>query len=343
MNNPILETPEALVERGRIHSGFFKLPFRKVNMLSADRLGGVLGRPFRWWRLKEWVGFGISHPELFGGILVQDAKLTASGTAYFYDRRERRMNEWLVVEPSVLCRIPESLWQGETRCGHGRSRVWFDHDLTRGRHEIHASFPQSGGKPPMRVDLVAHQDLARVEPLVVSLPIEPDHHTYTHKAPLRLEGTIRIGAREFHFDPDRDLANLDEQKTFYPYKSDWRWGCFGTRTQGREVMVNFVNQMTPLDMQGEDALWVDGRLSLLARPEIVQVRPGEFRIEDPEGRLKLRFQSHGAKVEKLNLGPVTMDYEQAYGPYSGEVVTDSGERLLIDGAFGALERMDARF
>lgn len=337
-------TPPALVEHGRVHTGFFATPFRRVNLLDAPNLGGPLGRPLRWLRLKEWVGFGLNHPRFFGGILVQDAKVAASGTAYLYDREERRLLEWLVVDVPGHARLPETLWRGETRCGWGDRRFHFRHDLEHGRHEVHVRVPASSRTPALAVDLTLHQDWRTVDPLVVSLPIAPDHHTYTHKSPLRLEGTITVGATSFTFDPARDLGNLDEQKTFYPYRSAWRWGCFVARSVGgREVMVNVVNQMTPPDQPGEDALWVDGKLELLPRPEIAALGGGAFRLADPLGRLDLGFATDGAKVERRDYGLLRIDYEQAFGRYDGRVVDESGEVHRVEGAYGALERMNARF
>ncbi len=345
MSNAVRPTPPALVENGRIHSGFFATPFRRVDLLAAGLMGGALGRPLRWLRLKEWVGFGLNHPRFFGGILVQDAKLAASGTAYLYDRVERRLYEWLVVELPFRAEIPETLWRGRTRCGSGGRRLQFDHDLENGRHQVTVRVPATGATPALAVDLTLHQDWRAVEPLVVSLPIGPEHHTYTHKSPLRLEGRVTVGGRSHDFDPKRDLGNLDEQKTFYPYRSSWKWGCFvGRSTGGREIMINFVNQMTPAELPGEDALWVDGRLTLLPQPEITRDEgSGIVRVADREGRLSLRFTPEGAKREKRAWGLLHLDYEQAFGRYEGEVVDEGGTKHRIDGIFGALETMAARF
>jgi hypothetical protein len=221
----------------------------------------------------------------------------------------------------------------------------FSHNLTGGRHDIHIRIAKSRNAPALSVALVLHQDWPRVEPLVVSLPIAPDHHTYTHKAPLRLSGTIRIGDEEFSFDPGRDLGNLDEQKTFYPYRSKWTWGTFVVNTaEGRQVMLNFVNQMTPEGEQGEDALWVDGKLTLIPQPVITPLQmPGHFRIATADGGVDVTFSAEGAKKEKRNFGVAALDYQQMYGVYSGRVLDASGHAHVIQDAFGAFEEMTARF
>ncbi len=341
----IFPTPDALVEQGRIYSGFFKEPFRHVNLLDAPNMGGAPARPLRWLRLKEWVGFGVNHEELFGGIIIQDAKVAASATVYLYDKKRREQHEWLILDLPGHLKLPETLWNSDCHCGSSRRYLHFSHRLDWNHHRIQAAVPATSKKPALHIDITGFQNIDKVDPLVVSLPILPDHHTYTHKSPLHFEGVIRIGEREYRFDPQRDKGNLDEQKTWYPYRSQWRWGCFICTTKaGREVMTNFVNQMTPKDQPGEDAIWVDGRLCLLEQPDILpESTKGAFRLEDKAGRVKLRFNAEGSKAEKRNYGLISMDYDQFYGFFNGEVTDDGGETHVIENAFGALECMNARF
>lgn len=341
----ILETPPAIVENGRVHVGFFREPFRRVNLLDGPFIIESAPKTLRRLRLKEWVGFGVLHPELFGGIIIQNAGYAASGTIYLYDRATRRRYEWLIVDAPWHAALPETLWRGESRCGRGDREMTFAHSLDDGVHRIHARSTGGRGTPAVSVNLVARQDMRVVDPLVVSLPILSKHHTYTHKSPLRLEGRVAIGDRTYDFDPERDRGNLDEQKTFYPYRSRWHWGCFIARSvEGREIMLNVVDQMTPKSEPGEDALWVDGRLSLIAQPAFTaDGSNGDYRVEDATGRVRLRFSAEGAKSERRNWGVVAIDYQQFYGGYSGTITDNDGRVHRVENAFGALERMAARF
>ncbi len=345
ISSQIQPTPDALVENGVIHTGFFRQPFRRVNLLDAPLLGGTLGRPLRWLRLKEWVGFAFDHPRLYGAMIIQDAKYAASGTVYLYDRQTQRKYEWLVIGVPGLVKLPESLWQGESHCAMGSNVMHFAHRLTEGHHDVHVRIAASGAMPALTVDLRLHQDLTTVEPLVVSLPIAPDHHTYTHKSPLRLGGEIRVGDDTFAFDASRDVGNLDEQKTFYPYRSHWHWGTFAARTRaGREVVLNVVDQMTPKGQPGEDALWVDGKLELMPPPTFVaEDGQGTYVLASPDGRIRLRFVADGAKEEVRNWGVAAIDYAQYFGRYTGTVTDAGGTTHELDGAYGVIERMKARF
>lgn len=343
--NAILETPNALVEAGRIHCGFFRRPFRTVNLLDAHQPGPVLGRAFRRLRLKEWVGFGINHPQLFGGILIQNSGYAASGVFYLYHRDTQAHSEWLIVDWPAHVKLPETLWKGGCRCGADKRHITFTHDLEHFQHRIEAVMPARGGNPALRAELTLHQDWREIDPLVVSLPIPPHHHTYTHKSPVRIEGCITVGDREYIFDPERDWGNLDEQKTYYPYRSRWHWGCFvGRSMEGHDVMLNLVDQMTEKGAPAEDALWVDGHLHLLQPAAFIAGgADGVFNLVDKASQIDLHFTAEGAKKEKRNYLAVAMDYKQYYGCYQGCVTDNEGRVHTIQNLFGALEQMRARF
>jgi len=242
--------------------------------------------------------------------------------------------------------MPETLWNARLVCANRHSRVIFEHRLEEGWHRVMASFPPRGNTPSLQIDLMLRQPLEEIDPLVFSMPIPPAHHTYTHKSPVRLEGTVRIGSREYTYDPDRDLGNLDEQQTYYPYRTRWRWASFATRlTTGRELMINLVNQMTPPDEPSENALWVDGRIRLLepARIEPEEI-PGHYRISSLDESLFLRFAAEGARHERHQLIVASMDYYQYFGRFSGHVTDpEDGQGYPIRDVYGPLEDMQARF
>ncbi len=346
----ILPTPPRLVENGRPHSGFFQTPFRVANILDTIRPGrklpGALGRWFRLLRLKSWIGFGLGHPELYGAILIQNAHYLAGCGAYFFDPATGVKHDWSIVVPPWKVAMPETLWNARVQCADRRSRVIFEHHLEEGWHRVVASFPTKRETPALEIDLTLHQPLDAFDPLVFSMPIPPAHHTYTHKSPVRLEGTVRVGHREYTYDPGRDLGNLDEQQTYYPYRTRWRWASFATRLSGgRELMINLVNQMTPPDEPGEDALWVDGRIRLL-RPARIEPEdePGNYRIYSPDGAISLKFTAEGARHEHPQLVLAAMDYYQYFGRFSGHVTDpEDGQTFAIQDVYGPLEDMRARF
>ncbi|MCL2420152.1 MAG: DUF2804 domain-containing protein, partial [Conexibacteraceae bacterium] len=76
--------------------------------------------------------------------------------------------------------------------------------------------------PAIRADLTLHADRASA-PLSVSSRL-PGGKLYTHKALFPVSGTYSVGGANVEFDPARDLAVIDEHKSFFPYRTDWLWG-----------------------------------------------------------------------------------------------------------------------
>lgn len=346
----ILPTPPALVERGIPHAGFFEKPFRIANILDSKKPGrllpGRLGYVFRLLRLKSWIGFGLGHPSLYGAILVQNAHYVAGCGSYFYFPDTGKKYDWSIVTLPWRVRMPDTLWNARLVCEDRRNSVLFEHCLEKGYHRIKASFAGENDTPPLQIDLMLHQPLDQIDPLVFSMPIKPAHHTYTHKSPVRLEGTVRIGGDTFEYTPERDLGNLDEQLTYYPYLTRWRWASFATRIDtGREIMINLVNQMTPPEEPGEDALWIDGKIRLLNPAAITPTgSPGRYEIRSADGGIDLVFTAEGSRREKHQLILAAMDYYQYFGRFQGQVKDPAdGQVYRIRDVYGPLEDMRARF
>lgn len=339
-------TPDYLVENGEPRRGWFQRPFPHGNLVDAQLGPYALPRLARDFRLKEWVGFALTHSDLYLAVIIQNAKCVASANAYAVDRRNGRFWEWKIMAPPMLARLPESLFFSQSRIEWGRKRVVFDHRLDLGWHRLLVDIGGHGSTPPIWLDVRADQDMSRVDPLVVSLPIPPHHHTYTHKSPLSLSGVVRIGREEFHFEPDRHFGNLDEQKTFYPYRSRWKWACFvGRSGEGRVVMLNLADQMTARGEMTENAIWVDGRLEAIGESRLTPPSPGEpfWRMSDTLNRSDLLFKPSGSKVERMNLVAASVDYRQSYGHFNGVLTSEDGTTHRIENLFGVLEEMSARF
>jgi len=82
----------------------------------------------------------------------------------------------------------------------------------------------------------------------------------------------------------------------------------------------------------------------MEQPEIiVDAVDKKYLVEDKEGKVKLNFVAAGAKAENLNFGLIAMDYAQNFGVYNGEITDTDGNVHQITNAYGAMERMKARF
>jgi hypothetical protein len=70
-------------------------------------------------------------------------------------------------------------------------------------------------------------------------------------------------------------------------------------------------------------------------------RPWHF--SDDEGRLALTFTPFKERVAQTNLGIIFSEVHQMFGHYSGQVVSDEGQRINIQNLVGFAEEHQARW
>ena len=164
---------------------------------------------------------------------------------------------------------------------------------------------------------------------------------YTHKALYPAEGVLRVGDAEFVFDPSRDLAILDEHKSFFPYRTTWLWGTFGTLVGGGPLGANLVARPEVPGEQEESCVWSPGACEPLADIVFEQRKPADplssWHVTSRDRRLDVTFEPEGRKDVKHQLGVFAIDYFQLFGHYDGTVAGHP-----VDGAHGDCESFRAR-
>jgi len=310
----------------------------------ADPLAGIRGIPRRWadLRLKEWVGFTLVHPELFGSMIVQDAKYLTSAELYVHDRASGELHEHAASGGRGALELPRALLSGG-ECGFRASGF-----------ELRYGFDADAGRHTIRVDVAATADAAAVSgelvldaaqasaPLVVNARLNEHAATmFTHKRVFAVSGMLRVGECEYRFDPARDLAILDEHRSRLPYRASWTWGTFAFRAPGGGIAgANFATRPQPAGEEEESGIWVPGAVEPLSdvtfSPEgAMPLSPWTMRSAD--GRLDVAFTPEGRKGVRKQFGVVAIEYFQLYGTYRGSVAG-----IPFDGVHGVCERMRMR-
>ncbi len=343
MSGVRVPAPDRLVEGGRLRAGYYSSPARDPSLADA---GSPVTRWARQFRLKEWVAFGITHPDWYVSMIVQDAKYLASSALYAFDRRSGKLHEYSRASFDRSVEIPRSLWKGRCRLEGKGYLMEFDHALERGEHRLRLALEGRGGAPSIEGEIALSQDLSRVEPLVVLAPVGARHFMYTHKAPMPASGELRIGGERAGFEPARDLGNLDEHKALYPYHTRWRWLTFvAFDARGGILGANLAEHMTAPGF-GENCAWFDGRLSRLGEPSFRFDRADPMKpwtITTVDGRASLRFVPEGRKDERKEFGVARIRYYQLCGRFEGWLADESGARRDVPGCYGVCEMMDTWF
>lgn len=348
MGRMVVQAPDRLVSDGTVVSGTFRTPVRDVNIADAMAPRGTAARAFWNMRVKEWCGIGFVHPDWYLSVMIQDAKYVSSGVVYLWDRNRLKYfrHGWSAAGTAV--RLAANQYDGACSAKRRGFRLEFEHRLDRGLHYVHIDVAQTRSAPAVKAELILHEDLSQITPLVASLPVDRHHHAYTHKAPMGIEGWMTVGDARVVFDPDRDTANMDEHKAIYPYRTGWLWGSFtGRDSQGRIFGVNLADHVfADQDFNNENCVWLGSEILLLGS---VQYRMDPLRpfdvwgIGDQIGTVDLQFHPAGRFVQKANLLVAGIDYYQMFGTWRGVVRGPDGLLHDVPGLFGVAERMDTRF
>ncbi len=340
-HQPAAELP-LLVEGGVRRYG--RLSSRPARVNPLDEFTGV-PRLMRRPRLKEWAGFTLLHPDVWSSLIVQDAQYLASCEMYAHDRRTGVLHQHAANARGGSAVLPANLLDGGhcsfDRPGH---RIAYDFDATAGRHTIHVDIAATEAAPAFGAELTLHARAASA-PLSVSSRLPGGGRMYTHKAAFPVEGVLRAGAAEYVFDARRDLAVLDEHRSFLAYRTRWLWGTFALPTPDGVVGANFADRPELPGEPEESAIWGPGVCEPLGEISFTPERPDDpaapWRIASRDGRLDVVFEPEGRKEVRHQLGLLAIDYFQMYGRYRG-VLAAGGAEYRIDGVHGVCESMRAR-
>ncbi len=345
------QTPERLVGKdGLIRFGTFRRPFENLNILDSPLTsqGKGIPMPLKWTRLKEWQHFGIVTPAKYFGMVVFNAKFMSVSFVYCYDREKKVFLEHSRQGTGRTAKVAPQLYNGYCEFKQKGYSLTFENRLESGFHRLSFDIKEKKGLPAMRADIRLAEDLDTMEPLVQVSPVKPWRPLYTHKAALPAEGFVEVGGERLELDPARDIALMDEQKTFYPYFSFWEWStAAGRDAAGRIVAFNLCRNMIADDeTANENCLWVDGKISLLsaARFDFDQSDVmKKWKMRTTDSRVSLEFEPAGERAEKINLGLIKSDFHQPFGLYNGSITDDAGAVHPIENMFGLAEHHLTRY
>lgn len=340
-------TVDALVEQGRRHWGRFAARPDQVDPLDAVT---GLRRRFEDFRLKEWVGFTLIHPDWAGSMIIQDAKYLASSEIYGYRRSTGELYEHAATGRGRAT-LPSRLLEGG-RCtfevdGY-RLEYHFDRDGGRHRIMINISESVAGRAFSGELELDAGRSSA---PLAVSSPLRRRQTgaavaMFTYKEIFPSAGELQVDGNKIIFDPDRDFAIIDEHHSHFPYRTEWTWGTFATRAHAGIVGANFAARRQPPGTEEESCIWTPSGcepLSDITFARLASDDRAQVRVLSADERLDLIFTPQGRKNARHQLVAVAMDYFQQCGTYRGTVRSLDGTSYPIDDVPGVHEWMHARF
>jgi len=347
----VLTTPEKMVEKdGAINFGTFRTPFLNANILDSPLYSSSSKVPAFWkkFRLKEWQHFGIITPTHYFGMVIFDAKFMGVSFFYAYDRIANKRFEHGAQLPGKAARVAGQVYNDSCEFKKKGYRLYFENRLKEGFHKVIIDIDGKRDLPAVKGEIKIFEDLNTIEPLVQVSPVTPFRPFYTHKVAAPAEGSIKLGAKEIVIDRKRDIALLDEQKTYYPYSSFWKWStAAGYNEYGELLAFNLCqNMITDDEDYNENCMWVNGKIYCLKAARFKfdtkdLMHPWEMKTTD--GYMDLLFTPSGERAEKISVGLIESNFHQPFGLYNGRFKDENNRMYPITNFFGLAEHHVTRY
>ncbi len=342
-------TPPRLVEKdGSVAYGAYRTPFRQANLLDAPVYQVSVPRFWKNFRLKEWQHFAIITPSHYFGMVIFDAKFLGASFFYVFDRGGGQLIEHARQSSGRKTVIASQVYDDFCLFEAAGYRLRVENKLDKGYHRIEVDIASGAKRPSVKGELTIYENLDKVEPLVQVSRINDGRPLYTHKFISPASGLIRVGDTDIRVDQDQSIGLFDEQKTYYPYVSFWKWATgAGFADDGKIAGFNLCQNMIADDAENnENCYWMDGKIRLLSDARFSYddvMKPWTVRTQD--AAIDLTFAPQGERAKKISLagGLILSDFHQPVGLFNGSLTDEKGNTHAIRNYFGLTEHHVTRY
>jgi len=181
------------------------------------------------------------------------------------------------------------------------------------------------------------------ETLNVVVPFNKRSFQFTSKHEcLPVDGMLKVGEREYSFNPKKTFASLDFGRGIWPHKVNRNWANASAMIKNRCIGFNLGAKWTDGTGMTENCIIIDGKITKLSEDIIFQydnkdfMKPWSIKTAITN-RINLKFVPFYEKTAKSNLVILKSEMHKVFGHFSGSIKTDSGERININSMLGCTE------
>ena len=191
------------------------------------------------------------------------------------------------------------------------------------------------------------------ESMVIATPFDkPKHFYYNQKINcMRAEGVVKFGENEYVFHKEDSFGVLDWGRGVWTYANTWYWGSASGLVNGQPFGFNIGNGFGNTSAATENMLFYEGKAHKLSKVEFhipkdsngneKYLEPWKFTSDDK--RFELNFEPILDRNSNAKVLVIQSDQHQVFGHFSGVVILDNGERLVIDKLIGFAEKVMNRW
>lgn len=333
--------------------GWSRRPLQRANLRGG------------WGRTKRWDYWAILAGDRVVSAVYADVDYAGLADVWWADLATGETGGRGVTVPFARgFALPERPGTAPLRIERRAFRLEINDDPD-GTTRLRAAWRERGGAPA-RLDAAVSLPPGH-ESLNVVIPWSERRFQYTSKHQARpARGELMVGDRCWRFGASEGgpeaFGVLDVGRGRWPYRTRWNWGGGAGKARARETVVGLQPQaraketVVGLQLGGkwtegtgftENGILVDGKLTKLGQELLWTYdwdRPlAPWRVEDPQGRLRLELTPRHDKHTRIETGVLATETHQVFGTWSGSFRTDGGERLELAGIQGFAEESRSRW
>lgn len=303
-------------------------------------------------RTKEWDYYCVLSGDRGLALTVADNEYFGFLGITWLDLEKRSYTSEDVIVPWPRGRfgMPESADSGDVVVQHPKVKMSFRH-VQDGRSLVFSAPGFDRGRG-LAGELFLGPDPS--DRMVIATPFAgaPRRFYYNQKINcLPASGQVVIGDVAHVFTPEQAFGVLDWGRGAWTYDNTWYWGsASGTILRnGNRVPFGFNigHGFGDTSAASENMLFLEGRAHKLDQVtfHLPAGAPdgGPWRFTSNDQRFELTFAPLVDRAADFNLGLIKSSQHQVFGRFSGTVVTDEGERLVVDDLVGFAEKVQNRW
>jgi uncharacterized protein DUF2804 len=170
---------------------------------------------------------------------------------------------------------------------------------------------------------------------------------YNHKINcMPAKGEITLGDKKIIFSPDKSFGVLDWGRGVWTYSNTWYWGSASGKIDGKLFGFNIGYGFGDTSKATENMIFYDGKAHKIDEvefhiPEDSFLKPWEFTSND--SRFQMDFTPILDRYSNTNLLLIKSNQHQVFGKFTGRVILDNGDEIVVEDFMGFAEKVVNRW
>lgn len=316
-----------------------------TSLVKEYRRGDIKASGFR---IKEW-DYYLIYNERFGiALTLADNSYMSmlSASILDFETASETTVSPMGILPMGKTNLPYSSESGVSRLKIGKSEFTFT--VGQGKRRLTCYLDKFKDGKPFEADILLFDEPE--DSMVIATPFAEDKTAFYYNQKIvgmRAQGTVKIGAEEYVFEPSESFGLLDWGRGVWTRDNTWYWGAGHGMVDGHVVGFNIGYGFGDTSAASENMIFVDGTAHKFDKItfQIPQTPDGKDDFMKPwtftssDGRFEMEFEPILDRAACTDLKLIISDQHQVFGKFTGNMILDDGSVITLKDFLGFAEKV----